>query len=135
MDMNFDGTDDIMDTRDITVRIQELKDEWSEVTENDFEDYNLSYDDLKVGLSEEDAEELLALMELQEEAGSSYFDNEESFISDEYFTEYAQDMIKEVGYISAEVPSWIEIDWERTAQNVRVDYTSFEFRGTTYWIR
>lgn len=135
MDMNFDGTDDIMDTRDITVRIQELKDEWSEVTENDFEDYNLSYDDLKVGLSEEDAEELLALMELQEEAGSSYFDNEESFISDEYFTEYAQDMIKDVGYISAEVPSWIEIDWERTAQNVRMDYTSFEFRGTTYWIR
>lgn len=113
---NFDGTDDIMDTRDIQARIDEL--ESIEVIDRD----------------EDEQDELDALYALKEET-EYYFSNEESFISDDYFEEYAEELCKDCGMIPEDLPSWIHIDWERTAAELQQDYTSYEFRGTTYWIR
>ncbi len=134
MNDNFDGTDDTLDSRDITARIDELVAEWEEATGDNFEDYSLSEDDLMVGLDAGDAGELYALIALRDEA-SYIFENDELFISDEYFPEYAKEVLTSVGYISSEFPDWIVIDWEETANNMLIDYTSYEFRGTTYWAR
>ena len=36
--------------------------------------------------------------------------------------EFAEEMIEQNGWISDDFPSWIYIDWERTAQSVMYDY-------------
>jgi len=40
-----------------------------------------------------------------------------------------------LGYISRDFPSWIEIDWKSTAENIKVDYTFGEYGGITFWGR
>jgi hypothetical protein len=130
---NFDGTDDYFDSRDVIERIAEL--ELLSETMNDEEETEPvraeAYD-------EYDAEEYEALLTLQGEAGDGTipdFEYGETFISDDHFTDYAKELLKDTGYIPADLPDWIAIDWEATADAVKVDYTSFEFRGTTYWAR
>ena len=49
------------------------------------------------------------------------------FLSSEY--------IEYCGYISDDFPSWIEIDWEATAENVKQDYSELEYEGGTYFYR
>lgn len=125
MNTRFDGTDDIMDSRDITERITVIE---NDTPTDDNGDY--IWDD------SDEMDEYEALITLRDEAGY-HFDNQESFISEDYFVEYAEEFCKDVGYIPEELPSWIadHIDWEEVADEIKVDYTAFEFRGTTYWVR
>lgn len=44
-------------------------------------------------------------------------------------------MLVDIGYLPKDLPSWIEIDWNATAYNVRQDYDSVEYQGDTYWGR
>ena len=58
------------------------------------------------------------------------------FIRDSFLTEYAQ---QSVGEIEAEMPhslpTYVVIDWEATAKNIRQDYESVDFNGDLYWCR
>lgn len=56
-------------------------------------------------------------------------------IADHYFTDYTREMLEDCGTIPADLPYWVEIDWDATARNVRVDYTPVEVNGRTYWTR
>lgn len=56
-------------------------------------------------------------------------------IADHYFTDYARAMLEDCGTIPADLPHWVEIDWDATARNVRIDYTPVEINGRTYWTR
>lgn len=56
-------------------------------------------------------------------------------IRDSYFTEYAEDMVKDCDGLPREIPSYIEIDWEATAENLKVDYSDINIDGETYWYR
>jgi hypothetical protein len=56
-------------------------------------------------------------------------------IRDSSFTDYAREMLEDCGTIPRDLPSWVEIDWEATARNVRIDYTPVEIDGATYWYR
>ena len=56
-------------------------------------------------------------------------------IRDSHFKEYAIEMLEDCGTIPKDLPSWVEIDWERTANNVQVDYMPIVFNATTYWYR
>lgn len=56
-----------------------------------------------------------------------------TLIRENYFEEYCQEWYGEVygeGLINA--PGLV-IDWEKTAKNLRQDYTSIEFDDTTFW--
>ena len=79
---------------------------------------------------EDEQEELDALYELQEEASGF-----EQFINESEFTSYVEEFAKDCGYISDDFPAWIKIDWDETADEVRIDYTEFEFRGETFLAR
>ena len=68
-------------------------------------------------------------------SGSPDYTYGESVVSDDYFTEYTQELLEDCGYIPKDFPSWIELDWEKTASNVKQDYTSANFENQTYWIR
>ena len=59
----------------------------------------------------------------------------ESVIHESYFTEYTEDFLIDCGYIPKDLPYWIEIDMEATAENVKQDYTEVEFEGDFYYIR
>lgn len=56
-------------------------------------------------------------------------------IADHYFTDYARELLEDCGTIPKDLPTWVEIDWDATARNVRMDYTPVEVDGRTYWTR
>jgi hypothetical protein len=58
-----------------------------------------------------------------------------TLIRDDYFTRYAQELVEDIGDLPNGLPSYIEVDWEATARNIRMDYTFTEFHGVTYWFR
>ena len=49
--------------------------------------------------------------------------------------EYVEDLLKDCGYISNDVPWWIVIDWAATADNVAADYSTVDYDGDTYYYR
>lgn len=51
------------------------------------------------------------------------------------WVDYVQELCEEIGAVPRDTPSYIEIDWKATAENVRADYNSVEFNGLTYYYR
>ena len=63
------------------------------------------------------------------------FEHGDAIIHEDYFTEYTEDLLKDCGYIPQDFPSWIELDFEATAENVKQDYIEAEFEGNNYYMR
>ena len=40
--------------------------------------------------------------------------------------EFAKEIVSDCGYISKDMPSWIEIDWQKTWDNLSYDYTEID---------
>ena len=114
---------DVIDSRDVIARIEEL--------ENDRDDKN-------VGLLEIEVAEREALTALAHEA-SDYAPDWQSgatLIRDSYFEDYAQELAEDIGAIDSNA-TWPNncIDWERATRELQMDYTEVDFDGVTYWIR
>ena len=117
-DATVDKYQDVMDSRDIIARIEELKDCQAD------------------GDDEIDAEELKALEELAEEAsGSPDWEHGEALIRESCWTEYCQDMLEDCGDLPKDLPWYIHIDWEWTAREIAMDYMTVDFDGIEYLIR
>jgi hypothetical protein len=119
---------DIIDSRDIIDRIEELEDQLEGLgSEGDCE---------KQGLLDE-WQELKALKELakQGESESSDWVHGETLIHRLHFVDYVADMLADCGTIPRDIPWFVEIDWEATAGNVEADYASIDFDGVEYLIR
>jgi hypothetical protein len=58
-----------------------------------------------------------------------------TLIADSYFTDYVEELVTDCGYISRDFPGWIHIDWEKTADDVKVDYSRYTIDGQEYWLR
>lgn len=114
---DISNSDDIIDSRDVIARIEELE--------------------AQPELDEEDSEELCNLQALASE-GEAYPDwkDEETLIHEDYFETYAQDLAQDIGLIKDDA-SWPYtcIDWERAASELAHDYSTIEFGGVTYYIR
>lgn len=136
----------VLDTRDLIEKREELK----EKIFNDFlecfpqyEDMTDSYDDIlmeeeeiqdwKEGWSEE-IEHIEEIDSIEEEIGSE-FDYGTTLIHEYDMEEYVKDLLEELGYIPKDFPSWIEIDWSATADNVKQDYSEVTYQGTEYFYR
>lgn len=124
MTKEISNSDDVIDSRDVIERIEELH----EIATDDAADQ-----DERTHANNE----LSVLQSLQEEAEGYAPDWKHgcALIRDSYFTEYAEELCKDIGDLPKEIPHYIEIDWEKTAKNIQVDYTSVEFDGVTYWVR
>lgn len=110
--------------------IKALQEEFEKATDafNDAENY---FDDA-------DAEELKKLEDLRDEIGErrGRIDDEGGpFVREEDFTEYAKELCEDIGDVPRDLPSYIEIDWDRTADNLRADYSEVEWEGETYLYR
>jgi hypothetical protein len=112
------NTDDVIDSRDVIARIEELEAQ----DERD----------------ESETDELAALKALADEASGYAADWEhgETLIRDSYFEEYAQELAEDCGMVNANA-TWPNncIDWDQAARELQMDYTAVDFDGVTYWIR
>jgi hypothetical protein len=52
-------------------------------------------------------------------------------IHEDNFIDAMRELCEDIG----DLPDYIVIDWEATAENLRADYTSVEFEGSTYYTR
>ena len=110
--------DDLIDSRDVIERIEELE-----------------ADDER---TEGETKELETLKKLAEEAEGYAADwqHGETLIRDSHFKEYAQQLAEDCGMMP-EGNRWplYCIDWEWAARELKHDYTSVDFGGVEYWIR
>lgn len=122
------NNEDILDSRDIQARIEELENDgvqpYSEEEEPD---------------NNEERAELTALLALREEvsynSGDSWKDGA-TLIRDSYFEEYAEQLADDIGAIDRNA-SWpiCHIDWAAAAESLKQDYSSVDFNGVEYWVR
>jgi hypothetical protein len=146
--------DDIIDVRDIIARVEELEGELEAAFGENEEGHNLETvaDYVRHVIKDaspahahklhDEAEEYAALTAFLDELKGKGGDEEwkgdwypVTLIRESYFNDYAEELVKDCGYISSDLPSWIEIDWQATAENVKQDYSSVDFDDVTYWYR
>ena len=118
------NADDVIDSRDVIERIEELE----SVAEDG--------DSL---LDRNERIELLTLKALAEDAAdySEDWRYGATLIRDSYFVEYAQELAEDIEGEALGDAHWpfTCIDWEQAARELRMDYTPVEFAGVTYWVR
>lgn len=140
-------TEDMLDSRDIIERFEELEEIYDRHAELDDmrdderdEDEQQEYEDLKALFDADEYDEYTNLKAFVFEAADycSDWHYGEQFIRDGYFSEYAQQLAEDIGTVSNDA-QWpnnhIYIDWEAAADELKQDYTSFDVAGTTYWAR
>lgn len=125
--MSVEPGDKVIDSRDVIARFEELKGE-REVLEDDIEKVN-EWDG-------DNGEEFKNLRDLIEECeGHDDWEHGETLIHRDYWVEYCQQLLEDIGYIPKDLPSWIVIDWEATADNIEADYSVVVFGDEVYLIR
>lgn len=129
---------DIIDSRDLTARIEELEGEIAELEEERADpDTDEDRKDEIRGELEIMKADLEALKEFAAEAESSPdFWYGETLIRDSYFVEYAQQLAEDIDAIQKDAHWPMQfIDWEAAAEALKQDYRIADFNGEIYWIR
>ncbi|CAJ6880288.1 Uncharacterised protein [Burkholderia pseudomallei] len=140
--------DDIIDVRDITDRVEELREvrdglreEFDAMPENAGVDF-ANWVRNQIGFSSEEFDELQALEGLLDDirgyGGDHQWEGDWypiTLIRDSHFTEYAMELLADIGDLPRNMPHYVVIDEEATAENIRADYSDIEFDGATYWYR
>jgi len=153
MSNSIDNKQDVIDSRDIISRIGELIsyrdciDEAKSDLERFQNDPKCTPDDIadaekylaeqEEAFEDEDREELKILESLAEDAEGYAPDwiYGATLIRESYFEDYCQELVSDIGDLPKNIPSYIAIDWAKTADNLRVDYTEVDYDGVTYLIR
>lgn len=115
------NTQDLIDSRSIIERIDELEEERCEAD-----------------LDEGDELELAVLRELAEQAEdiTDEWTDGVVLIRDDYFMEYARKLADDLDLIPRDYTWPIScIDWAQAARELKMDYGSVDFNGVTYWVR
>lgn len=142
---NLKGND-IIDSRDLIARLRELEDDRAT---NSIEPEDIEEDDetwtAKDGTifpetsywTESEEEEYLELKAFIEEAeGYGDFRHGETLILESYFEKYSRELAEDIGAISGDETWPLNcIDWERAAEELKQDYSEFDFGGYTYLMR
>lgn len=138
--MEISNTDNIIDSRDVIERIEELEDEIrSLIEERGYEEFDVEME--LIDESDEEywdlKEELDILKDLEEQCEQYAPDWEygEALIHEDYFVDYCEQLLRDIGDLPNDIPWYIEIDWEATAENLKMDYSVVDFYGETYYIR
>jgi hypothetical protein len=137
MPAKFSNADDIIDIRDIIDRVETLEElrQPGPVDLGDEEDNAADQDSLFAELAA--LETLMAA--LCGTGGDEQWRGDwdpVTLIRDSHFETYAQELAEDIGAIPSDA-KWpcTCIDWEQAARELRMDYTSVEFDGITYWVR
>lgn len=134
MTVEITNTDDMIDVRDVIARVEHLRALRTPGPVDLGDDNETDQDTLFAELR--GLEKLLA--DLAGEGGDSEWEGDwypVGLIADDYFVEAMRELCLETSDLPQDIPTYIVIDWEATAENLRVDYSSVEFDGVTYWYR
>tara|TARA_R100000278_G_C5391272_1_gene136196 strand:- start:56 stop:385 length:330 start_codon:yes stop_codon:yes gene_type:complete len=97
-------------------------------------------DELKT-LDEEDSydkERIEMIDDLKEEVGKDNFEMGVTFIRENYWVQYCEDLAYDCGYMDRQDdnnPLHYHIDWQGWADAVEMDYSQTDFDGDTYYWR
>ena len=139
------NSDDVIDSRDVIERIDELETELTDAYEGEGNSPRLTFDEWVTNAADDDAHtlqdaarEFKALKAVADEAEgyASDWKHGEAMIRDSYFETYARELADDIGAVSKD-QSWPNsfIDWEAAADALKQDYTSVDFDGVEYWVR
>lgn len=150
MSTNFDNTDNVIDSRDVIARVEELYDELHDW----YSDYVLECEEERTDrgsfedwLDLEDCyrdekDEYLILVKLAKQCEDSPdWSYGETLIHEDYFTKYIEDLIDDCYEMPKEMHSgnwpWrhMTMDYEAAADEAKQDYFGVDFDGVTYYIR
>jgi hypothetical protein len=133
----------ILDTRDLAERREALKQEildsflenfphYEEMTDS-FEDIRFEEEEIESWKQdfEDELKEIEEINSVEVELGSE-FEYGVTLVDVDDWEEYVEELLEDIGYIPKDFPSWIEIDWEATANNVKVDYIEVTYQGNSY---
>ena len=150
--LNFES---VVDSRNIEERIEELESDRQDLLDI-LEEEETALDDIepdedntdefeavkqaRQALEEfdkydNDGGDLKKLVALRDDVGSSEWIDGIGLINEDYWVEYVEEMLKDIGDLPSDIPYYIAIDWEQTAENIRVDYSSVEYDGDTFYFR
>ena len=123
----FDMNQDFFDSRDVIERLEEL-----EALKDLISEGEASPEDIAEW--EESEEEYNTLREFADEASHvPDWEYGETFIREDRFVDYVEELVKDCYDLN--IPDWVAIDWETTADSVKIDYSEFELDGVTYYAR
>jgi antirestriction protein len=112
---------DVIDVRDIIARFEELE---------------AAVYDVPMADAIEELETLRNILaELAGDGGDEQWRGDwypVTLVCDSYLVDY---LLDDCGEIPTNLAPYIEIDWEATARNMRMDYSCIEIDGLTYWYR
>jgi DNA repair exonuclease SbcCD ATPase subunit len=137
---NYNG-DDTIDSRELAELLTEMATDRAAlvdaVDEADTEDDKEAAQENLDAWDDEHGEEYKALEEFCNEAEQycSDWHHGVQLILDEHWTEYAEQLTDDLGAIPRNMPTYVVIDWEATADNLKADYTAVEWGAYTYWVR
>ena len=96
-----------------------------------------SRDLLKMLDKEDDEERIKEIEDLIEEVGEDNFDMGITFIRENYWVEYCEELAYDCGYLhkNDDNPLHYYIDWQGWADEVEMDYSQIDFDGDTYYWR
>lgn len=116
------NTEDVLDVRDIIERFEELEniEIKDDAEDQEFQTLQALLDDLKGNGGDE------------QWRGDWY---PLTLIRDSYFVDYCEELVSDIGDLPREIPPYIAIDWEKTADNLRIDYSFVEYDGVEYLYR
>lgn len=121
----LDLTADNLDVRDIIARVEELDPEYSDIK-----------------LTDDEAKELAELQAILDDLKGNGGDEQwrgdwypVMLISERTFEDHVRELLEDCGTIPKDLPWFVAIDWETTAQHIQGDYTPVEIDGVTYWYR
>lgn len=149
--------DDTIDSRDIIARLEDLDSENQNLITEQYTAFTKSLDvinepsDVRTAAKDEydkvtraltewvDSynDELVALRDLNRECEEITADwiHGEVLINEGYWVDYVKELCEDVGFIPRDLPHYIAIDWEQTAENISADYSTVDFDGNTYYLR
>ena len=133
----------ILDTRYLAERREALKQEildsflenfphYEEMTES-FEDIRFEEEEIESWKEdfEDELKEIEEIDDVENELGSE-FEYGVTLVDVDDWEEYVEELLEDIGYIPKNFPSWIKIDLEATANNVKVDYMEVTYQGNSY---
>jgi len=143
----------ILDTRDLNTRLEELEDELEgleealadaqeelEALDEDddrteaFEAVADALDALQTFLTDDGLQdELKELRELRDEIPE--WQHGEALVPVDDWEEYVQELLEDCGTLPKDLPWYVVIDWTATAENIAQDYSTIDYQGETYYFR
>jgi DNA repair exonuclease SbcCD ATPase subunit len=104
-----------------------------EILTEDIESLEDDLESAEVDFGEQEQTELADLNSLKEEIPEWHSGNQ--LIHESHFTDYAQQLCEDIGDVPKDLPHYIVLDWEATAENIKADYSECTHDGETYLYR